>query len=336
MFANGRWINSILQDVLYVPDLYGNLLSVSHLARRGAEVRFLGEACQVYDQHKSLILEGGLHNNLYVMNMQVMDYVTANVAQLSPHLMDANLPLECALTTHLTTLSAPIELWHHRLSHLNFNAIIHMADKGLVTGMTVSNRQVPSSPCEPCLEGKQTREVIRKIAMTHAKHVLGHVHTDICGPLPIHSHRGYRYFVIFIDDSSHFASMYPLQEKSEVGKSLKAFITQVELETGLKVKTLCSDGGGEYMARHVKDYLVECGIKHEVTTPNTPQHNGVAEHLNRTLLDKAQAMLANVNLPKLYWLEALNYATFLHNLSPSRSVSTTPSELYTGTKPDIL
>jgi hypothetical protein len=110
MFANGRWINSILQNVLYVPDLYGNLLSVSHLAQCGAEVHFLSEACQVYDQCKSLVLEGGLCNNLYIMNMQVTDYVTAKVAQFSPHLMDANLPLEHALTTRLITSLAPIEL----------------------------------------------------------------------------------------------------------------------------------------------------------------------------------------------------------------------------------
>jgi hypothetical protein len=210
-----------------------------------------------------------------------------------------------------------------------------MADKGLVTGMTVLNRQVPSSPCKPCLEGKQTCEVIRKIAIMRTKHVLGHVHTDICGPLPIHSHHGYQYFVTFINNSSRFTSIYPLWEKLEVGKSLKAFIAWVELETRLKVKTLRSDGGGEYMARHVKDYLVECGIKHEVMTPDTPQHNRVTERLNRMLLDKAQAMLANTNLPKSYWLEALNYATFLHNLSPSHSISTTPSKLYTGTKLDV-
>jgi hypothetical protein len=90
--------------------------------------------------------------------------------------------------------------------------------------------------------------------------------------------------------------MYPLREKSEVGKSLKAFISQAELETGLKVKTLRSDGGGEYMAGHVNDYLVEHRIKHEVTTPDTPQHNRVAEHLNRTLMDKARAMLTNTNV----------------------------------------
>jgi hypothetical protein len=179
-----------------------------------------------------------------------------------------------------------------------------MVDKDLVTGMTVSNRQAPSSPCEPCLEGKQTCEVIYKIAMMCTEHVLGCVHTNICSPLPVHSHCSYWYFVTFIDNSSHFASVYPLREKSEVGKSIKSFIIWVELETSQRVKILRSDRGGEYLAGYVKDYLKERGIKHEVTTPNTPQHNGVAKCLNRMLLDKAQAMLANANLPKSYWLEA--------------------------------
>jgi len=162
------------------------------------------------------------------------------------------------------------------------------------------------------------------------------MHTDVCGPLPVHSHCSYQYFVTFIDDSSRFASVSPLWEKSEVGKSIKSFITWVELETGQRDKILHSDGGGEYLAGYIKDYLEECGIKHKVTTPNTLQHNGVAKCLNRMLLDKARAMLADANLPKSYWLEAVNYATLLHNLSPSCSISTTPSELYTGTKPDVL
>jgi hypothetical protein len=89
------------------------------------------------------------------------------------------------------------------------------------------------------------------------------------------------------------------------------------------------------MAQHIQDWLLECSIKHKTTTADTPQHNGVAECLNRTLLDKSRAMLANANLPKSYWLEALNYATLLHNLSPSHSIATTPSEAYTGTKPDV-
>jgi transposase InsO family protein len=113
---------------------------------------------------------------------------------------------------------------------------------------------------------------------------------------------------------------------------LKAFITQAELETGQKVKALHSDGGGEYMAGHVQQYLQEHGIKHKVTTADTPQHNGIAEHLNCTLLDKVRTMLADANLPKTYWLEVLNYTTLLYNVSSSCSVCTTPSEAYMGIK----
>ncbi len=229
----------------------------------------------MFDHRKSPILEGGLHNNLYIMNMQVTDYITANVATFSSQLMGANLPLDHALMVWLTTSSAPLNLWHHRLGHLNFNAVKCMVDEGLVTSMTFSNRDMPTDPCEPCLEGKQTREVICKISMTRAKHMLGHVHTDVCSPLPVHSHHSYWYFITFINDSSRFTSVSPLCEKSEVGKLLKTFISQVELETGQKVKILCSDGGGEYIAGHVKDYLKQRRIKHEIMTPDTPQHNGV-------------------------------------------------------------
>src|SRR6266851_9552761 len=139
MLANRKWIDSILQDVLYVPDLHRNLLSISHLTRRGTEVLFSSEACQVFDCHKSLILEGGLRNNLYVMNMQVANYITANIASLPSQLMDADQSFAWALTTQLTSSSAPLALWYRHLGHLNFRSIKCMADKGLVTGMTISN-----------------------------------------------------------------------------------------------------------------------------------------------------------------------------------------------------
>jgi len=76
MFANRKWAKTILQDVLYVPDLHSNLLSVSHLAHHGTEVRFIGEHCHIYDRQKSLILKGALHNNLYVMRIQVDGLLT--------------------------------------------------------------------------------------------------------------------------------------------------------------------------------------------------------------------------------------------------------------------
>ncbi|KAI0061978.1 hypothetical protein BV25DRAFT_1804481, partial [Artomyces pyxidatus] len=68
MQARGRWNKVILQDVLYVPDLHGNLLSVSALARRGAVVQFLGKTCEILDKDGILTCEGHLEDSLYIVH----------------------------------------------------------------------------------------------------------------------------------------------------------------------------------------------------------------------------------------------------------------------------
>lgn len=69
MRANGRWNNAVLQDVLYVPDLNGNLLSVARITQRGADIRFTGEGCQLYTQARQLTCSGQLQGKLYMMDM---------------------------------------------------------------------------------------------------------------------------------------------------------------------------------------------------------------------------------------------------------------------------
>ena len=201
--------------------------------------------------------------------------------------------------------------------------------------MTISNGEPHTQPCKPCLKGKQTHEVIHKTTSTRSKHVLGHIFSDVCSPLPTQSHYRYKYFVTFTNDKSCWVGITPLKEKSEIGQHLKVFITRAKLETGLKAKSLCSDREGEYMVKHVQQYLKDHSIKHKMMTANTPQHNGITKHLNHMLLEKTQAMLSNANLPETYWLKALNYAILLHNISPSKSLGTTLTEEYTGIKPDV-
>ena len=62
--------------------------------------------------------------------------------------------------------------------------------------------------------------------------------------------------------------------------------------------------------------------------PGTPQHNGVSERHNRTLLDIVQSMMSLTNLPLSFWGYALETATFTLNRAPSKSVDTTPYELW--------
>jgi hypothetical protein len=277
-----------------------------------------------------------LCNDLYIMRIQVNGPLTARLAVLDSQPSDASLPPVRTLSTRLMSSTGSLDLWHRRLSHLSTTTVACMADEDLVTGMTITDREPREHPCEPCLEGKQTCEAIRKEAASCADHALGRVFSDVCGPLPTLSHKGFKYFVTFVDDKTHYVSISPLKEKSEVGKHLKAFVLKAKLDTGRKVKILRSNGGGEYTTGHVRDFLEERGISHEMMTANTPQHNGVVERLNRTLLNHVRAMLSDAKLPDSYWLEALNYAILLHNVSPTAALTMTPAEAYSGTKLDVL
>src|SRR3954468_5378167 len=69
--------------------------------------------------------------------------------------------------------------------------------------------------------------------------------------------------------------------------------------------------------------------------PGTPQHNGVSERHNRTLLDIVQSMMFLTDLPLSFWGYALETATFTFNRAPSKSVETTLYELWFGKKPKL-
>jgi hypothetical protein len=211
-----------------------------------------------------------------------------------------------------------------------------MVKKGMVRGMEITGGSTRTMPCEPCLKGKQTHAEIEKSTETRSDAVLGRIFSDVCGKLPTRLHEGFEYFVTFVDDMLRKVFIAGLQQKSDVAQHLKSFTARAELETRKCLQVLRSDGGGEYTGGVVAKYLEDKGIKHEVTTPDTPQHNGVAERMNRTLLDKVRAMLLDADLPKSYWYDALTYTAFLHNVSPTRSLEhTTPEEAWSGNKPDI-
>ncbi|KAE8664146.1 Serine-threonine protein kinase [Hibiscus syriacus] len=113
---------------------------------------------------------------------------------------------------------------------------------------------------------------------------------------------------------------------AKIGKTPKAERNQdtfrkwkamVENETGLKVKRLRSDNGREYRNRRFRDFCTNNGIKIETTVPMTPQQNGVAERMNRTLNERARSMRIHARLPKFLWAEAINTAAYLINRGPS-------------------
>ena len=147
---------------------------------------------------------------------------------------------------------------------------------------------------------------------------------------------GAEYFLTFVDDKTRYVWVYFLKYKDEAFQRFVEWKALVEKSSGHQVKVLRTDNGGEYTSTQFEDFLKAEGIRHERTVPKTPQQNGVAERLNRTLVETTRSMLIDGKLPYRFWAEALSTAVYLRNRSLTRAVDgLTPCEAWTGKKPDV-
>ncbi|KAG6604645.1 Gag-pol Polyprotein [Phytophthora cinnamomi] len=225
-------------------------------------------------------------------------------------------------------------LWHLRLGHIGHGGLDAIVKKGYGSGIDMTSVK-QWELCDGCSLGKQTRVSYMKSSPNRAKQVLEVVHSDVCGPMQTSTFGGKRYFVTFIDDKSHFCVVYLMRNKSEVAAKFAEFVALAETQTGKRVKTLRSDNGGEYTSREMAKFCSDRGIVQKFTPPYTPQLNGVAERMNRTLVECARCMLVHAGLSKGYWGEAVVTATFLRNRCPTRAIShdKSPHQVWTGKKP---
>ena len=133
-------------------------------------------------------------------------------------------------------------------------------------------------------------------------------------------------------------------EKSQLVDILKVFINEVERQLDMKLKVVRFDRGDEYYGKFNEKgqclgpfakFLENRSICAHYTMLGTPQQNGVTKRWNRTLVDMVRSMLSYSTVPLSLWMHALKTATYLLNRVPSKAVSTTPYELWTGKKPNL-
>ncbi|GJV31350.1 putative ribonuclease H-like domain-containing protein [Tanacetum coccineum] len=97
-----------------------------------------------------------------------------------------------------------------------------------------------------------------------------------------------------------------------------------------------SDNGTEFKNRDMLEFCGNKGIKQEYSNARTPQQNGVAERMNRTLIEAARTMLADSLLPTTFWAEAVSTACYIFNrVRVTKPQNKTPYELLFGHKPII-
>nr|GEU54043.1 hypothetical protein [Tanacetum cinerariifolium] len=222
-------------------------------------------------------------------------------------------------------------LWHCLLGHISKKHIEKLQHDGLLNSADLKAFE----KCVSCMSGKMARKPCTH-QVERAKDLLGLIHTAACGPFKIMSRQGANYFITFTEDFNRYGYIYLLKNKHEVFETFKVFQKEVENQLGKTIKALRSNRGGECMSQEFLDHLKDHDIIAHRTPPYTPQHNGVSERRNRTLLDMVTSMMSQTTLPKSFWDYALETATRILNMVPTKKGCEALVKRDTLTKPDKL
>ena len=233
-------------------------------------------SCRILDANRKLITAATRKGNLYYLNC-LTDCQQANAADKRNQLTKE-------------------DIWHQRYGHLGVQNLRKLAKEELVDGFDYNSLRDVNF-CEPCLEGKHQRRKFPTDGGKWSGELLGLVHSDVCGKMNAKSLSGGEYVLTFIDDKSRYVWVYILKHKDDVFPCFLDWKALVERSTNQKLKALRTDNGGEYMSTEFQMYLKKEGVCHELTVPKTPEQNGVAERMNRTLVEGVRAMLADARLP---------------------------------------
>lgn len=302
-----------LYNVLYVPSLAYNLLSIPMATKSNYLTVFRKDQCQIFDQKEQLLALGEKVGSLFYLKCSVQ----------IRHKLNATRDIKCDNL-----------LWHKRYCHLGEQNLLKIKRNNLVEDFKY-NHQQSLDFCGSCIMGKSHRLKFPK-SETRNTELLGLVHSDVCGKIGHKSLSDSEYFLTFTDDSTRYCWVYFLKQKSEVFDKFVEWKSMVEKTTGKNILILRTDNGGEYKSLMFETFLKKEGIVHQFTVPYTPEQNGVSERLNRTLIETSRCMLTSSQLPKKFWAETLSTAVYVKNRSPVAALSDmTPYEAFTGKKPSV-
>lgn len=306
----GKTFNAKFTNVLYVPDLRGNFISIRKITQRGFEVRFYEEKADI-SFNKTILTTATIKNELFKFSNQVCE------------------------VKEIKNKKACIHHFHRIFGHRNMESIKRMINEKVVTGIELIPCKDCELQCKVCIESKMTRKSFTKNNQISTKKIFDLVHTDVCGPMQTLTQSNKKYMLTFIDDFSRYTKVYLLNNKAEVKNKLMDFVNLVKNQFDTKPKKFNSDRGGEYLNHELQAYFNSEGIEFKFTSPYTPQLNGIAERKNRSLIEMVRCMINDANLPKSFWGEAVMRANYLQNRMITSATNKTPYEFLYKKRPQV-
>jgi histone deacetylase 1/2 len=291
-----------LNDVLVSPSLIKNLISVRRLTRdNNVAIEFDPSGFSIKDlPTREEMLRCESSGDLYPLR----------------------LPQHQALTA-----SSATSLWHQRLGHPG-----HPVTAQVLQTFPFHCNKSDAHSCSSCRLGKHARLPFSD-STTQIFFPFQIVHSDVWTS-PVYNHSGYKYYIVFLDDYTHYLWTIPLRNKSDVLPTVRAFISYVHTQFRLPILAFQTDNGREYDSTAMRLLLSSLGTQLRLSCPYTSQQNGKAERVLRTINDCVHTMMIHSAAPLAFWAEALATATYLINRRPCRATgTTTPYAMLFGVSP---
>jgi hypothetical protein len=301
--------NFSLPNLLHVPRIEKNLISVNQFTHDNQVfIEFHPYFFRVKDLHSgSLLLQGPSRRGLY------------------PWPSSSSFP---TTRTALIGERVSIDQWHNRLGHPATPLVRRILSKHRLP--VVSHKS--ALLCPACQQGK-LHKLHFGVSLSVFKDPMDLLYLDVWGPAPILSSNNKRYFLCIVDDFSKYFWLFPLAYKSDVLTVFTQFKVMVEIFFGRSIKSIQTDGGGEFIA--LQKFLSTHGISHRKTCPHTHHQNGSVERKHRQIVDTGLSLLAHSHVPFAHWDSAFETACFLINRLPSSvNRNSSPFELLFHKVPD--
>nr|GEU50180.1 ribonuclease H-like domain-containing protein [Tanacetum cinerariifolium] len=210
------------KDVYFVKKLKFNLFSVSQMCDKKNSVLFTDTECLVLSfdfklpDESQVLLRVPRENNIYNVNLK-------NIVP--------SRDLTCLFVKEIIDKS---NLWHRRLTHINFKTINKLVKGNLVRGLPTKVFETDNT-CVACKKGKQHRASCKTKPVSSVDQPLFRLHMDLFGPTFVKSLNKKSYCLVVTNDYSRFTWVFFLATKDETGPILKTFITGLENQLSLKV-----------------------------------------------------------------------------------------------------
>jgi hypothetical protein len=302
--VNNEFKQRLIKEVLYIPALSRNLLSVSKLVEDHEKViQFDSSGGKIINRRLGLIaeienIEGGLFR--VRGNARAVVQGTLNKESLN--------------------------YWHCRLGHLN--------EKDLK--VLVPNATGKLDFCNECLQGRMKHLPFGKYKKERSGRVLDVITIDKIGPMEEETYNGDMYAYVIVDEASGYSVALTCESgtSGELLGAIKIYNDWAVNQTGLNIRNIKMDNGPENIGQELHLWCQENGINLEFGNPYTPENQGIAERKIQTLVNTARSLLAKANMKKSYWGDALLTANYIRNRCPRHyNNGMCPYERFHGKKP---